>query len=134
MGGGVVFVAASFSTFSDAATPKFKANPEDFIVDVFGNQHGFMWGAATASAQVEGAWNVSDKQASIWDDYCHNIRHRDTTVESTDCNGDSTEVADDFYHNFRDDVDMAANHGLNAMRVSISWPRIMPLKHGEHVS
>jgi beta-glucosidase len=128
-----VAVAASLWSVCVAETHSTKANPEDFIVDVFGKHDGFLWGSATAAAQVEGAWNVSDKQPSIWDDHCHNIPHRDTTLASTDCSGNTTEVADDFYHRFREDVDMVAQHGMNAMRVSISWSRVFPLKDGVHV-
>merc|ERR1719183_1995211 len=112
---------------------------EDCVVKVFGNNPNFLWGAATAAAQIEGAWNISGKQPSIWDDFCHSIPHRDTTNASTfkkTCgkipkgqNGTkwtTLEVTDDFYHKHTEDLNLLQGYGMNAMRVSISWPRVMP--------
>lgn len=78
----------------------------------------FVWGAATASYQIEGAWNEDGKGLSIWDEFSHTpgkVRNND--------NGD---VACDHYHRFKEDVQLMKQLGLKAYRFSISWPRVLP--------
>jgi len=89
-------------------------------VPVLGRQFpaGFMWGAATASYQIEGAANADGKGESIWDRFAHTPGH----VQG----GDTGDVACDHYHRFRDDVALLAGLGLNAYRFSVSWPRVLP--------
>lgn len=41
-------------------------------------------------------------------------------------NGDTGEVADDFYHKFQEDIDLMKSLGFKSYRMSISWPRILP--------
>jgi len=82
----------------------------------------FLWGTASASYQIEGAWNEDGKGESIWDRFSHTpnkIKH-----------GDTGDVACDFYHLYRDDIAMMAQLGLNSARISLSWPRMIPLGHG----
>lgn len=78
----------------------------------------FLWGAASAAYQVEGAWNEDGKGPSNWDRY---VRIPGTTFKGT--NGD---VAVDHYHRYKEDVALMAEMGLKAYRFSISWPRIYP--------
>ncbi|MEX2236864.1 MAG: GH1 family beta-glucosidase [Dehalococcoidia bacterium] len=83
----------------------------------------FIWGAATASYQIEGAWDEDGKGESIWDRYSHtpgNVRDNDT--------GD---VACEHYHRYRDDVALMKEMGLDAYRFSIGWPRILPSGKGQ---
>jgi len=78
----------------------------------------FLWGAATASYQIEGAWNEDGRGLSIWDEFSHTpgkIRNNDT--------GD---VACDHYHRYKEDVQLMKQLGLKTYRFSISWPRILP--------
>ncbi|RLD02838.1 MAG: beta-glucosidase, partial [Chloroflexota bacterium] len=83
----------------------------------------FVWGAATASYQIEGAWNEDGKGESIWDRFSHTPGK----VEG----GDTGNVACDHYHRWRDDVALMEKLGLDAYRFSISWPRILPAGRGE---
>ncbi|OWZ22143.1 Beta-glucosidase [Phytophthora megakarya] len=78
----------------------------------------FLWGAATASYQVEGAVNEGGRGASIWDAFSH-------TPGKTK-NGETGDVAIDHYHRYKEDVALMKSMGLKAYRFSIAWPRIIP--------
>lgn len=80
--------------------------------------NNFLWGAATASYQIEGGWNEDGKGLNIWDDFTHqNGRIDDNSTGDIACN---------HYHLFKEDVKLMAECGLKAYRFSISWARILP--------
>ncbi|MBR0495096.1 MAG: beta-glucosidase [Treponema sp.] len=83
----------------------------------------FLWGAATASYQIEGAWNEDGKVPSVWDAFCHDGSH----IKNAD-NGDT---ACDHYHRYKDDVALMASFGLKAYRFSIAWSRIFTFEENE---
>ncbi|MBC7997787.1 MAG: beta-glucosidase [Leptolyngbya sp.] len=83
---------------------------------------GFVWGAATAAYQVEGAAKADGRGESIWDRFSH--------TEGKTLNGDTGDIACDHYHRFADDVALMKDMGLDAYRFSISWPRIIPNGRG----
>jgi beta-glucosidase len=79
---------------------------------------GFLWGAATASYQIEGSPLADGAGASIW--------HRFSHTPGTTHNGDTGDVACDHYRRWREDVALMRELGLKAYRFSVSWPRILP--------
>jgi len=79
---------------------------------------GFVWGAATAAYQIEGAVADDGRAPSIWDTFAH----RPGTID----NGDTGDVACDHYHRWREDLDLVAGLGLASYRFSVSWSRVMP--------
>jgi beta-glucosidase len=78
----------------------------------------FLYGAATAAYQIEGAWNEDGKGPSIWDAFVR--------VPGAIEAGDTGDVACDHYHRWREDVALMQELGLNAYRFSVSWPRVLP--------
>ena len=83
----------------------------------------FLWGAASAAYQVEGAWNEDGKGLSNWDVF---VRIPGKTFKGT--NGD---VAVDHYHRYKEDVQLMKEAGLKAYRFSVAWARIFPNGKGE---
>ncbi len=79
---------------------------------------GFVWGAAAASYQIEGAWDTDGKGMSVWD----MMVRKNGTIR----NGDTGDVACDHYNRFKEDVAIMKDIGLKAYRLSISWPRVIP--------
>jgi beta-glucosidase len=79
---------------------------------------GFVWGAATAAYQVEGASTEDGRGPSIWDTFSH------TTGRIR--GGGTGDVAVDHYHRWREDVGLMAELGLSAYRFSVSWSRVQP--------
>jgi beta-glucosidase len=79
---------------------------------------GFVWGAATAAYQIEGAAREGGRGASIWDTFSH--------TPGRTWAGDTGDVACDHYHRYPEDVALMSRLGLRAYRFSVAWPRIQP--------
>ena len=78
----------------------------------------FVWGAATASYQIEGGWAEDGKGPSVWDMFCEKTGNvwEDHTGQT----------ACDHYHRYPEDIALMKAIGLQAYRFSFSWPRILP--------
>ncbi|MDI2131656.1 GH1 family beta-glucosidase [Yinghuangia seranimata] len=83
---------------------------------------GFVWGAATAAYQIEGAVAADGRTPSIWDTFSH------TPGRVHD--GDTGDTAADHYARYREDVALMAGLGLGAYRFSVAWSRIVPAADG----
>lgn len=84
---------------------------------------GFVWGAATASYQIEGSVTADGRGPSIWDTFSATpgaVRH-----------GDTGAIACDNYRLWESDLDLLTDLGVTAYRFSLAWPRILPDGVGE---
>ncbi len=82
----------------------------------------FLWGAATAAYQIEGAANADGKGPSIWDEFC--------ALPGKMVVADSGEVACDHYRRWHADVHLLRSLGIQAYRFSVSWPRVLSAGRG----
>ena len=78
----------------------------------------FVWGAATASYQIEGAANEDGKGQSVWDVFC---KKKGAVFE-----GHTGDVACDHYHLYKQDLALLKQLGAKSYRFSVAWPRILP--------
>nr|AJP36628.1 beta-glucosidase [uncultured bacterium] len=79
---------------------------------------GFTWGAATASYQIEGAYQEDGRGLSIWDTF--------SRIPGKVINGDNGDTACDSYHRYPEDIALMKELGIKAYRFSMAWPRIYP--------
>jgi beta-glucosidase len=86
--------------------------------DVLAFPPGFLWGAATAAYQIEGAARDDGRGTSIWDTF--------SREPGRVASGHTGDVACDHYHRYPEDVALMADLGLAAYRFSVAWPRIQP--------
>ena len=78
----------------------------------------FLWGAASAAYQVEGAFDTDGKGPSIWDSF--------SKIPGKTFMGTNGDVAVDHYHRYKEDVALMAEMGLKAYRFSVAWSRVVP--------
>lgn len=78
----------------------------------------FVWGAATASYQIEGAAFEDGRGRTVWDDFCE--------TAGNVYEGHSGEIACDHYHRFREDIALMQKLGIKAYRFSVAWSRVIP--------
>ena len=83
---------------------------------------GFVWGAATAAFQVEGAVRADGRGESVWDRFCAtpgNIQDQATAGEA--CR---------HYDLWQEDLGLMKDLGLGSYRFSVAWPRVIPSGSG----
>ena len=78
----------------------------------------FVWGTASSSYQIEGAFDVDGRGMSIWDTF--------SRTPGKVQNGDTGDRACDHYNRFAEDIALMKDLGVSAYRFSIAWPRLFP--------
>ena len=88
----------------------------------------FLWGGAAAAHQLEGGWNLGGKGASVADVMTAGDAHtsRRITPGVLDNEYYPNHEAVDFYHHYKEDIELFAEMGFKCFRTSISWSRIFP--------
>ncbi|GAB4832651.1 hypothetical protein Ancab_006669, partial [Ancistrocladus abbreviatus] len=79
----------------------------------------FIFGASSSAYQYEGAAHEDGRGMSIWDTFTKDFPEK----IADHSNGN---VAVDFYHRYKEDIQLMKEMGLDSFRFSISWPRILP--------
>ncbi|XP_024009497.1 beta-glucosidase 3 [Eutrema salsugineum] len=79
---------------------------------------GFLFGSAFSAFQWEGAVDEDGRKPSIWDSFVNSDAGPPFVI---DCDG---------YHKYKEDVRLMYDMGLDAFRLSISWPRLIPSGRG----
>ena len=82
----------------------------------------FVWGVATAAYQIEGGVTEGGRGPSIWDTFSH--------TPGKTLHGDTGDIACDHYHRWETDLDLMAELGIPAYRLSLSWSRLQPAGTG----
>ncbi|XP_043705605.1 beta-glucosidase 18-like [Telopea speciosissima] len=88
------------------------------IVDRGQFSPSFLFGAATSSYQIEGAYLAGNKSLSNWDVFTH--------IPGKINGGGTGDVTDNHYYLYMHDVELMGSLGINAYRFSISWARVLP--------
>ena len=84
---------------------------------------GFLWGTATSSYQIEGAYNEDGKGLCNWDVFSH--------IPGKIKDGTNGDIACDHYHRYKEDIRLMKELGYKAYRFSVSWPRVFPEGKGK---
>ncbi len=115
-------VGTSTAALSLPILPELKAQEPASSAGGHRFPEGFLWGSATASYQVEGAAKEGGRGPTVWDTFSH--------TPGKTANGDTGDVADDFYHRYAEDVKLMQDLGLKTCRFSMAWSRIFPTGSG----
>lgn len=87
-----------------------------------------MWGGAIAAHQVEGAYDIDKKGLSIADVMTSGSVDKSREITDGIIQGKyyPNHRGIDFYHHYKEDIDLFAKLGFKCLRTSIAWSRIYP--------
>ncbi|KAM6568148.1 hypothetical protein CsatB_016133 [Cannabis sativa] len=98
---------------------KQKTKPEELMIKKSDFPSDFVFGVATAAAQIEGSVNAEGKGESIWDNFV-----KTNPVKIADRSNMTTAI--DSYKRFMSDIEAISKLGVKSYRFSIAWTRILP--------
>ncbi len=122
-GGGVLLAGKEIAALESAVPPQVAGAVSPAAIAAARFPKDFLWGMATSSYQVEGAWNTDGKGESIWDRAAH------TPGKIRD--GSNGDVACDQYHRYKEDIAIMKQLNMKSFRFSTSWPRVLPNGTGQ---
>lgn len=99
--------------------------------EVLMNMEKILWGGALSANQTEGAWKEDGRGACLADilpsgfQRFHAYDHLKETLEK-EYEYYPSHQGIDFYHRYKEDIDLLKELGINALRISISWTRLFP--------
>lgn len=76
----------------------------------------FLFGAATAAYQIEGAWNLDGKGPSIWDEFTHSHPEKIADQQNADVGANS-------YEYYLDDIEALKNLSVKLELVQLCMTR-----------
>lgn len=83
----------------------------------------FIWGVATSAGQIEGGFDADGRGLSIWDVF--------SRIPGTIRDGSTGDVACNSYREWKKDLALLKELGVDAYRFSVSWSRVLPEGKGK---
>ena len=138
----IASAALALTLAASCAVPAFAAGSSSISPSCLGLlglklvlPENFLWGAAIAANQAEGAYNEGGRGLSNVDMMPHGVHRMEVklggtphpTLQAGEYYPSHTGV--DFYHHYKEDIALMAELGLKVFRTSISWSRLYP--HGD---
>ena len=90
---------------------------------------GFLWGGATAANQFEGGYDADGKGLSVPDVIMGGTVDKPRYITPAGVRPDTyypSHEAIDFYHHWKEDIDLFAEMGFKCFRLSVQWSRFFP--------
>ncbi|KAI3881907.1 hypothetical protein MKX03_021276 [Papaver bracteatum] len=114
-----------FNAFLVLLTLGFSSSPllvlSDHVATVTNDQSfstNFLFGTASSSYQIEGAFKSDGKGLNNWDVFTHK--------SGRIIDGSNGDISVDHYNRYLEDIELMDSLGVNSYRFSISWARVLP--------
>lgn len=96
------------------------------LIDIFKEKENFIWGTATSSYQVEGAYEKDGiKASSQWDKFAREKRTLKGIDSAVIKQVEDPGIACDHWNRYKDDAALMKDIYANGSRLSISWEKVV---------